>query len=267
MLSVELFDKLNYIGKKIRYDDTPFGGIQLILLGDFAQLRAIKSEKFLFESQLFRDVIKTTIYLKKNMRQSDIKFQEILSKIRLGELDKDSSSILRSRLKIKLEKRGIKPTRLFATKVDTNYINELELKKINREIVEFKCIKKVKYPNNVEIDYKLIENVHIKLAQQSLVEDTLKLSIGAQVMLVKNVEPLEGLVNGSRGIIVDILEKGVYVQFIKNENPKFISFHCYELKVPIKRADTINISVGDDDSQMSGFNDRYGGDRLGRYNI
>ena len=54
MLSKTLFDKLSYIGSKIRKDERPFGGIQLVLSGDFFQLPPVNQlEGFLFESEIF----------------------------------------------------------------------------------------------------------------------------------------------------------------------------------------------------------------------
>lgn len=51
MLSSELFDKLNILGQAIRNSDKSFGGIQIILSGDFCQLSPVGSNKFWFESE------------------------------------------------------------------------------------------------------------------------------------------------------------------------------------------------------------------------
>jgi ATP-dependent DNA helicase PIF1 len=59
MLSAELFDKLSYVAQKVRQDDRPFGGLQVILCGDFYQLPPIgvgKDAKFCFESATWEEL-------------------------------------------------------------------------------------------------------------------------------------------------------------------------------------------------------------------
>jgi ATP-dependent DNA helicase PIF1 len=51
MLSGEIFDKLEYIARKVRKNNQPFGGLQVILTGDFFQLPPVKSKKFCFEAE------------------------------------------------------------------------------------------------------------------------------------------------------------------------------------------------------------------------
>ena len=80
MMTCELFEKLDYIAKNIRKNDKPFGGIQIILTGDFLQLPCVKSSQFCFESEIWGKTIKNTIYLTENMRQSEkewINFSEV----------------------------------------------------------------------------------------------------------------------------------------------------------------------------------------------
>ena len=51
MLSPDLFDKLENVARRLRHNEQPFGGIQLILSGDFCQLPCINSDDFCFESK------------------------------------------------------------------------------------------------------------------------------------------------------------------------------------------------------------------------
>ena len=53
MLTPELFEKLDYIAKKIRYSNKPFGGIQIVLSGDFFQLPPINKQEMKTDSRVF----------------------------------------------------------------------------------------------------------------------------------------------------------------------------------------------------------------------
>jgi|TARA_B110000093_G_scaffold99331_1_gene106880 ATP-dependent DNA helicase PIF1 len=80
------YEKINkhIIAQKVRKNKQPFGGIQLILSGDFLQLPPVKSNEFCYESFSWDITIKKIIYLDKIIRQKDNKFQNILNKIRIG---------------------------------------------------------------------------------------------------------------------------------------------------------------------------------------
>ena len=138
MLPPDLFDKLEKIACRIRRNNKPFGGIQLILSGDFLQLPCVKSSKFCFESDSWIKCVTNTIYLDKIMRQKDKKFQECLNKIRIGNIDKKTKKILNSRIGIELKNNnGILPTKLFATNKYVDYINNVELDKLAEKGYEF----------------------------------------------------------------------------------------------------------------------------------
>jgi len=98
MLSAELFDKLEEIARKVRKNDDIFGGIQIILSGDFAQLPIInKNATICFESKKWNKVLDKIFYFDEIMRQTDKKFQNILNKIRMGICDIDVVEAIISR--------------------------------------------------------------------------------------------------------------------------------------------------------------------------
>ena len=135
-----LFDKLEEIARKIRNNNSVFGGIQIILSGDFLQLPCVGTNNFCFQSKSWDICIDNTIYLDKIIRQCDNEFQNILNKIRLGNID-DDVKILDKRLKVELKNcYGIKPTKLFSKNYDVNLYNENELDILsddNREFYEY----------------------------------------------------------------------------------------------------------------------------------
>ena len=153
MLSPELFDKLEYIARSVRHDDRPFGGIQLILSGDFLQLQCINSDNFCFESENWSKCIDHTVYLTEIMRQKNIEFQECLNNIRIGLLPEKTRKLLEDRVGAKLKNSyGIKPTKLYSTNYSVDHINDKELDKLAEKNVEF-------YEYNMEINvYPGIKN-------------------------------------------------------------------------------------------------------------
>jgi ATP-dependent DNA helicase PIF1 len=99
MLSGELFDKVEYIARKVRGSEEPFGGIQLILVGDFFQLPPVnqngKELDFCFESKSWDKVIESSFELRKIFRQNDQEFITILNEIRVGIVTKKCEEILK----------------------------------------------------------------------------------------------------------------------------------------------------------------------------
>ena len=102
MMSQKLFELLDAIGKTIRRNSRPFGGIQLIFSGDFYQLPPvgnkddIETMRFCFESDLWSQTFtkEDHIQLTKIFRQSDPVYQKILNQIREGKLKRSSNEAL-----------------------------------------------------------------------------------------------------------------------------------------------------------------------------
>jgi len=222
MINSSLFEKLDILAQKIRKNNSPFGGIQLICSGDFLQLPPVKSNNFCFESFTWDITIDKIYYFDKIIRQNNIEFQIVLNKIRLGIIDKDVKRILDSCKNRKLEnKDGIIPTLLFSKKdiVKTyNDARQQELINENKKTVVFdsEYIFSSKIKEEVKQDYINLIN------SQFNIQDSITLSKYSQVMLnVNNID--EGLANGSRGIIVD---------FTENNNPivQFLNGKVLEIK-------------------------------------
>lgn len=74
MVDADLFDKLEYIARDIRQSTKPFGGIQIIVTGDFFQLPPVnpnQASKFAFEAKSWPLAITQTVMLSKVFRQKD----------------------------------------------------------------------------------------------------------------------------------------------------------------------------------------------------
>ena len=90
MVDAELFDKLEQIARSIRNNGRPFGGIQLVITGDFFQLPPVPERnavaKFAFDAATWNTCIEHTILLTHVFRQKDPAFASMLNEIRLGKL-------------------------------------------------------------------------------------------------------------------------------------------------------------------------------------
>jgi len=217
MINSELFEKLDIIAQKIRKNSNPFGDIQIICSGDFLQLPPVKSNEFCFESFTWDITIDKIFYFDKIIRQNNIEFQNVLNKIRIGQIDNDVKKILESCRNRKLEnKDGIIPTLLFSKKDIVKTYNDAK----QQELID-NGNKTVSYNSEYIFSSKIKEEVkqdYINLINtQFNVQDNLVFSKYSQVMLnVNNID--EGLANGSRGIIIDFSEKdNPIVQFLNGK--------------------------------------------------
>jgi ATP-dependent DNA helicase PIF1 len=249
MLKPELFDKLEELARLIRGNDKYFGGIQLIVSGDFCQLPPIGTSYFCFEAKSWSNCITDTIYLNKIIRQSDHKFQNILSKIRLGIIDEDVKNVLDCCIDKKLENDyGIKPTKLFSLNNQVNELNEHELDLLSATNCDF-------YEYNMELVVIKITDtpsaIKEKFIKNTIFNEKIQLCIGAQVMLLINLELSKGLANGSRGVVIDFVDEFPIVRFL-NGQERIIDYHVWEIEengkptlqikqIPLKIAFAISI--------------------------
>ena len=228
MLSPVLFDKLERLARRIRHDERPFGGIQLILSGDFLQLPCVNSDDFCFESKSWSKCIDQTVYLTESMRQTDHEFQECLhTNIRFGLLPKKTRKLLKSRVGVKLTNDfGIKPTKLFSTNFSVDYINNKELDILAQSDPEFfeYNMEFYVYPGVKNKDYAIE-----KYKKNCNAPEIIQLCVGAQVMLLWNLDQDEGLVNGSRGVITDFIGDIPIVKFL-NGRELPIHYNIWEME-------------------------------------
>ena len=222
MLSLKLFDMLNDIGKAIRVNPRPFGGIQLIFSGDFYQLPPvgdkddIDTQRFCFESDNWNNVFHNNnqIELKKIFRQTDEIYSTILNQIREGKIKKRSNDLLLQYVGRELDKNLVaEPTKLFPTKNKVEQININRMTILHSEEKEFKIryVKDLEMSNNEKEIRRQFSEQDIQLELDFLsgnlmCEKEMKLKIGAQVMCIINIKSDQGdilICNGSQGIIID----------------------------------------------------------------
>jgi ATP-dependent DNA helicase PIF1 len=227
MLSPKLFDKLDALARRIRHNPKPFGGIQLILAGDFCQLPCVDSDSFCFESNTWSECVDNTVYLTEIMRQKNIDFQECLNNIRVGLLPKKTRDLLKTRIGVELKNEfGIKPTKLFSTNYSVDYINNNELDYLAQKEPEF-----YEYDMDITV-YPGVKNKNFvieKYKKSCNAPDTIQICVGAQVMLLWNMDAEKGLVNGSRGVISSFIDDIPMVKFL-NGCELLVDHHIWEIE-------------------------------------
>ncbi|AJU20145.1 Rrm3p [Saccharomyces cerevisiae YJM1419] len=205
MVDGNLLDKLEQIARRIRKNDDPFGGIQLVLTGDFFQLPPVAKKdehnvvKFCFESEMWKRCIQKTILLTKVFRQQDNKLIDILNAIRYGELTVDIAKTIRNLNRDIDYADGIAPTELYATRREVELSNVKKLQSLPGDLYEFKAV------DNAPERYQAI------LDSSLMVEKVVALKEDAQVMMLKNKPDVE-LVNGSLGKVLFFVTESLVVK-------------------------------------------------------
>ena len=219
MLSLKLFNVLNAIGKAVRNNPKPFGGIQLVFSGDFFQLPPVgdhlepDTQRFCFESEDWNAVFhpQCQIQLVKIFRQTDETYSTILNQIREGKIRRKSNDLLLEYVGRQVDPNLVaEPTKLYPTRNKVENINNSKMFGLKGDEKEYK----IKYLKDLEMtrteratrcEYtdKDIQMELEFLANNLICEKEMKLKIGAQVMSIINIQSERGLdvCNGSQGII------------------------------------------------------------------
>ena len=211
MMSMKIFELLDYLGQKIRKSSRPFGGIQVIFSGDFFQLPPVPDRddadtgKFCFESVRWSATFDHQIELKTNFRQSDGDFARILNQIRVGKLYKSGYEMLKARVGKDASGNIVQPIKLFPRKYSVDSINQAEMSKIGDDAQVFKAVL-VKDGVDPKILAETIAEEEAYLRKNALCEDEVRLKKGAQVMCIANVDmDVARICNGSVGVILDFV--------------------------------------------------------------
>ncbi len=209
MLSASTFSMIEVVCREIRGNSLPFGGMQVVLVGDFFQLPPIsrrdvsdeqesflesgEKEGFAFASAAWESLKLIVCYLEEQHRQEDEAFLAILSAIRRGEVHEEHRELLASRA---TPKKDSVHTQLFSHNADVDRINNAELAKLPGPSKVFHMLSKGRD--------SLIES----LKRGCLSPEALTLKIGARVMFTKNDFQHHSYVNGTLGIVRDFAANG-----------------------------------------------------------
>lgn len=187
-------DMVDQVCRTVREKDEPFGGIQLIMSGDFFQLPPInrgdsRAGGFVVNSEVWQELQPTICYLEEQHRQDDAVLLDILNALRAGELRRHHAETLLARTEVypdDLEQM----TELHTVNIDVDKLNAAKLAQIDED----------------EITYSQTttggENYIQSLQRSVLAPPALKLKKGALVMAVKNSAERK-YANGSLGTVID----------------------------------------------------------------
>lgn len=225
MLRADLLDAIDFTMRSIRRRDQPFGGVQVLFIGDLLQLPpVIRNEewetlrnyyrgKFFFHSHVIQQYPPLYIELSKIFRQTDDKFISILNNLRNNQIDSED---------IKQLNQYVKPD--FDLKENKGYItlttHNAKADEMNIQSLADLQGKQTTFLPEIVGDFP--EKIYP-------VEEKLNLKIGAQVMFVKNDLSLEkNYFNGKMGVIKSLSEQEILVHF--PEENRTIEVERYEWK-------------------------------------
>jgi len=224
MYGTDLLAKVDYVFKNIRCNNEHFGGIQLVLSGDFLQLPPVKDE-WIFKAPEWKQLNLVPYVLTECRRYSQEQFFEMLSRLRKGTPSPQDIILLKERAKAYRKfvpkPGGILPTIFYSRKVDAETYNTEQLSLINSPEHTFVAIDTF----NDTIGYAEDRKPYIEMLDNSIPRE-ITLKVGAQVMLRWNLDTSAGLCNGSRGVVVRIGkwngEEAVTVKFVNGAEENII---------------------------------------------
>ncbi|MDB4091282.1 helix-turn-helix domain-containing protein, partial [Crocinitomicaceae bacterium] len=223
MLRADVLDAIDWTLRNVRKVNKPFGGVQMLFIGDLLQLPpVIKPQEWSFLKDYYHGIYffnalsiheapPLYIELEKVYRQDDEKFLDVLNNLRNNNITKVDVDLLNQYVQIDFD----------ATQHE-NYItlttHNNDADRINKEALSRLKSKSRKY--NSEVTGTFPEHLYP-------IDEVMELKIGAQVMFIKNdISPDKAFFNGKMGNIVGIEDDEVCVRF-PNEN-KTITVEKYE---------------------------------------
>ncbi|MBU5617912.1 AAA family ATPase [Psychrobacter sp. TAE2020] len=233
MLHAKQLNLVNQVLKHVRKSDQPFGGIQVVVAGDFFQLPPIGSrgesnrEKFAFMSEAWLDAQFHICYLSEQHRQvseaanGGLDLDDILNQIRRQEVSFEAIAALEATYDQDVD---IKRTRLYTHNLNVNKINDKELAELSGEMKRYEAISIG--------EEKLVETLKKTVRTQ----DELVLKVGAKVMFIKNNTELN-VSNGTMGELIGYATVKVDDSHAKAKAEKDAISHALESKETVVASD------------------------------
>jgi len=215
MVRADVLDAIDNVLRQYRQHDRPFGGVQMLMIGDMQQLAPVAKEEewrllspyydtpYFFSSKALMSTDFVTVELKHVYRQNDPEFIELLNKVRTNTADEQTLN--------KLNERYIPD---FSPKDDEGYIrlttHNYQADAINKQKLGALSTPAFDFEANVEGDFP---------EMSFPTEKILTLKAGAQVMFVKNDSSIEkNYYNGMIGEVLEMTENTITVRSYDNDN-------------------------------------------------
>lgn len=208
MIRADMLDFLDRILKKIRLSERPFGGVQLLFIGDPLQLPPIKenwdilSKKYqspyFFDSLAYRSAGFINIELQTVHRQNDLEFINLLDSVRMGNINQKSIELLNARCTgphIFNDPRYVTITTHHRI---ANSINQSNLNALPGEVFAYKATITGEFPSDSLPTAEVIE-----------------LKVGARVIMIKNDDSgKKRYYNGRAALIIHLSQNSMTVKFL-----------------------------------------------------
>lgn len=246
MMSLKLFELLEWTAKLCRKDVRPFGGIQVIFTGDFYQLPPVGNEaepetcQFCFESPLWDSIFPNQIQLIHIFRQNDNLYKKILNQIRIGRLTKSVVRKLNDYVGREINSENkILPTILYPTRKRVDTMNSKSLSSLSGDEKLFNYTEVGREEITLSDEQKIISQLYTKeqcdtelkyMVDNINFDKTLKLKVGAQVMCVANLDMNSEtpICNGSQGVIINFTPDNNPVVEFKNGVVRTMEPHIWQ---------------------------------------
>lgn len=192
MLDGRVLDMVDSVCRTVKQNGDAFGGMQIILVGDFFQLPPIagrgEMSRFAFESRAWESAKFLTCYLTEQHRQEDELLLGLLNAIRKNDIDESHFTLLAEQTDIGYE--DVEPTKLFTHNSDVDSMNTARLRELNTKGATYKM--------EAKGNKQLLAN----LVKSCLSPEVLEVRKEAMVMCTKNNFEM-GYVNGTLGRVID----------------------------------------------------------------
>jgi uncharacterized protein YpbB len=210
MLRADLLDAIDFMMQSVRKKKAPFGGVQVLFIGDLLQLppvirdeewstlRKYYNGKFFFHSHVIQQNPPLYIELSKIFRQSDDAFISILNNLRNNQISNDDLAVLNQYVKPNFDLNNNKGYIILTThNAKADAINAKALEDLEGKLMTF----------NPEIVDDFPDKIYP-------IEYNLQLKVGAQIMFVKNDPSFEKkYYNGKMGFIKSLSSNEILVHF------------------------------------------------------
>lgn len=233
MLHDYRLDMVDTVARKVRGEDAPFGGIQVILCGDFFQLPPInrregKQGGFVVNAAVWQELEPTILYLNEQHRQDDDSFLDVLNALRGGDVRRRHAEALLERISAAPKNALADVTELYTVNADVDRINREKLAAIQKD--------GYKYTMTTTGKESYVET----LMRSCLAQEELVLKEGALVMAIRNAQDRK-YANGSLGTVVgfEALTNYPIVKFL-NGRKMPVGLETWELRDGDKKRASIS---------------------------
>jgi ATP-dependent DNA helicase PIF1 len=234
MLHGRRLDMVNEACKLLRKSERPFGGLQVIMVGDLFQLppvnRGGEAPDFVHLSMAWQELNPQICYLSEQHRIQSDGLLDMLEAMRRGELETHHEELLQARIGTK-PSDGRAVTRLYAHNVDIDTVNQQHLAALAQEVYEYEMETR---GGAVKVE---------QLQRSVLAPELLELKVGAEVMFVAN-NPTAGFVNGTRGQVAEFHDGKPLVRLHSSNRRIKVEPHSWKLEEDGKvRAEVVQLPL------------------------